>query len=107
MTEGIWFSPIAGAGIAFIHSVVALWLGRLAQDSSDRTYMMILMGGMVARIFVTIIILTIVLLLTPVNKMTFLAGFFVVFTLGLTAEIVVLHRRQQAMSQSSSGAATD
>ncbi len=98
MSESIWFSSLFGAGMAVVYSVSAIVLGRVAMKSPGRTFMMIVMGGMVARIFVALIILTLILLFAPVNQLAFLMGFFVVFVIGLTVEIVTLHRSQKAVS---------
>lgn len=98
MSESIWFSSLFGAGIAVVYSVSAIVLGRVAMKSPGRTFMMIVMGGMVARIFVALIILTLTLLFAPVNQLAFLMGFFVVFVIGLTLEIVMLHQSQNAVT---------
>jgi hypothetical protein len=92
--ESIWVSALIGAGIAGLYSLAALWLGKLAVKSSQRTFMMIVMGGMVARLFVTIIILTLILLFSSLNSAALLVGFFIVFAIGLTAETIILHRHQ-------------
>lgn len=101
MTEGIWLSALVGAGIAGVHSLGALWLGQIALKASQRTFLMIVMGGMVARIFVTLILLTGILLLTSLDSRALLAGFFIVFAIGLTAETIILHRRQSSILNSS------
>ncbi len=101
MTDGYWISALAGAGIAAIYSVAAFLLGRLAMKSSQRTFMMIVMGGTVARLFVAMIILTLIILFAPVNQMAFLAGFFAIFVIGLAGEIVTLHKTQKAASNDS------
>ena len=98
MSESFWFSSLLGAGIAVAYSVSAIVLGRVAMKSPGRTFTMIVFGGMVARIFVTLIILTLILLFAPVDQMTFVMGFFVVFVIGLAVEIVTLHRSQKAVS---------
>jgi|GEM_PF-616660 hypothetical protein len=98
MSESFWFSSLLGAGIAVAYSVSAIVLGRVAMKSPGRTFTMIVFGGMVARIFVALIILTLILLFAQVDQMTFVMGFFVVFVIGLTVEIVTLHRRQNVIS---------
>jgi len=103
MSEGIWISALAGGGLALLYSAAALFLGRIAMRSSRQTFMMIVMGGMVARLFVAVIILTLVLLFAPVHSMAFLGGFFVVFVIGLTIEILTLHRQQQAIRSEADG----
>ena len=103
MTEGMWFSALVGAGIAGLYSFAALWLGKLAVNSSQRTFMMIVMGGMVARLFVTVIALTLILLFTSLDSTALLVGFFIVFAIGLTAETIILHRKQSNMLKDSEG----
>jgi len=102
MSDGILISAFAGAALAALYSVSALGLGRIAMRSSRRNFMMIVMGGMMARLFVAIIILTLVLLFAPVNKMAFLLGFFVIFVIGLTAEVLTLHRQQLSKEEAGS-----
>lgn len=97
MTEGMLLSALVGAGIAGLYSLTALWLGKIAVKSSQRTFMMIVMGGMVARMFVTIILLTIILLFTTLDSTALLVGFFIVFAIGLTTETIILHRRQNSI----------
>ncbi|MDA0874418.1 MAG: hypothetical protein O3C45_05070 [Bacteroidetes bacterium] len=99
MNEGILISALAGVGLAVAYSAAAAFLGRVAMRSSKRTFMMIVMGGMVARMFVALIILTLVLVFAPIHKTAFLLGFFVVFLIGMTIEILTLHRHQQAASE--------
>ncbi len=105
MSEGILFSALAGVGLAALYSVAAYLLGRIAMRSSRQTFMMIVMGGMVARLFVALIILTLILVFAPIHKVAFLIGFFVVFMVGLTLEIITLHRQQQAISRNKESAA--
>ena len=99
MSDGILISALAGAGIAATYSAVAFVLGRLALRSSRQTFMMIVMGGMVARMLVALFILTLILVFAPIHKVAFLTGFFVVYLAGQTFEIVTLHRHQQAIAR--------
>lgn len=99
MSDGILISALAGAGLAIVYSVVAYFLGRAALRSSRQTFMMIVMGGMVARMLVALLILTLILVFVPIHKVAFLLGFFVVFMIGMTFEIVTLHRQQQAIAR--------
>ena len=103
MIESFWVSALTGAGLAAVYSAVALLVGKIAMRSSSRTFMMIVMGGMVARIFITVIILTLVLLFAPVDQTVFLIAFFAVFSVGLAAETIILHLRQKAISATDSG----
>jgi len=97
----MWLSALVGASIAGLYSLTALWLGKLAVKSSQQTFMMIVMGGMVARLFVTVILLTLILLLTSLDSAGLLAGFFIVFAIGLTAETIILHRQQNSIQKES------
>ncbi len=99
MTEEMWLSSLVGAGIAGLYSLAALWLGKIALRSGQRTFMMIMMGGMVARLFVTIIVLTLLLLFSSLESTGLLVGFAIVFVIGLTAETIMLHRRQISMTK--------
>ena len=58
--------------------------------------MLVVMASMIARIFVALILLIGVLLLLPVSASAVLGSFFVMFTMGLVAEVLILHRRAAA-----------
>jgi len=107
MSEGYWISALAGAALAAVYSMAAYLLGRLAMRSSQRTFLMIVMGGTVARLFVAMLILTLIILFAPINQMAFMAGFFAIFVVGLAIEIVTLHNSQKAASNDSDKSATD
>ncbi len=107
MTEGVWLSWLVGAGIAGLYSLTALWLGKIALRSSQRTFLMIVMGGTVARMFVTLIILTVIMLFSPLQTTGLLVGFSIVFVIGLTAEVMILHRRQALLVKESEVKTTD
>lgn len=96
MSDGILTGALVGAGLAVAYSAVAYLLGRAALRSSRQTFMVIVMGGMVARMLVALLILTLILVFVPIHTVAFLLGFFVVFMIGMTFEIVTLHRQQQA-----------
>ena len=96
MSDGILTGALVGAGLAVAYSAVAYLLGRAALRSSRQTFMVIVMGGMVARMLVALLILTLILVFVPIHTVAFLLGFFGVFMIGMTFEIVTLHRQQQA-----------
>lgn len=99
MSEGIFFSAFAGAVLALAYSASALMLGRVALRASRRTFMMIVMGGMIGRMFVALIVVALVIIFVPLHKTSFLTGFFFVFVIGLTYEVLTLHRQQLAASE--------
>lgn len=59
--------------------------------------MVVVVASMIARIFVALIFLIGILLLLPVSATAFLGSFFVMFIIGLIAEVLILHRRAAAV----------
>ena len=64
-------------------------------------FLMIVFGGMVARLFLTVIVLTLILLFSPLDNVGLLIGFAIVFIIGLTAEVLFLHRIPTSMVKES------
>lgn len=102
MVNGFWFSALIGVGLGVMYGLSAYLASRTAMNRSHRSFMLLVLGGMMARLFLTILIITLILLLVPVNKLVFVVSFFVIFVIGLTLEIVILHRRQLSVNQNHS-----
>ena len=98
MMIGFWFSALIGISLGVGYGLSAIFVTRLAMDRPNRTFMVLVLGGMMARLFVTLLIITLILLLVPVDTMVFIVSFFVLFVVGLTLEVYLLHRRQQLAS---------
>lgn len=91
MIETIWFGSIAGLSIGGLYTLSSYLTVRYAIGKSDRMFMMLVLGGMAARLFVTMLILALILALVPVHRTALVAGFFISFTAGLIVEIRLLH----------------
>lgn len=98
------YSLSIGLGIAFglVYGVASFVTYRVALRKSTQTFMMVAFGGMALRLMVAMIAIALVLALTSVQPMPFIASFFAVFAMALTLEVTVLHRQQtrQAISRS-------
>lgn len=102
MVNGFWFSALIGVGLGVMYGLSAYLASRTAMNRSHRSFMLLVLGGMMARLFLTILIITLILLLVPVNKLVFVVSFFVIFVIGLALEILILHRRQLSVNQNHS-----
>jgi hypothetical protein len=98
MMNGFWFSALIGIGLGVFYGLSAIFVTSWAMNKSHRSFMLLVLGGMMARLFVTILAITLILLLVPVDTMVFIISFFVLFVVGLVLEVVLLHRRQQLAS---------
>ena len=92
MVESFWFGSIAGLSIGGLYTLTSYMTVRYALGKSDRLFMMLVLGGMAARLFVTMLILALILALAPVHRTALVAGFFISFIAGLIIEIRLLHR---------------
>jgi len=99
MTNEILTSVLSGVGIGVLYVLSAYMTFRYALSRGQRMFLIIALGGIGIRLFVAISVITLVLVLSPVNQPAFLGGFFAVFVLGLILEVLMLHRSQLAASQ--------
>lgn len=89
-----------GAGIGLLYILTSLLANRLALRKGPRTFMMIVVGGMLVRMTVTLAAVVLILLLMPVHQIAFVGAFAAVFVLGTILEVLHL-RRLTAMDQPS------
>jgi len=91
MVESIWFGALAGISIGGLYTLSSYLTVRIALGKSDRMFMMLVLGGMAVRLFVTMLILALILAVAPVHRTALVAGFIVSFIAGLIIEIRLLH----------------
>lgn len=88
-----WWSAGLGVGIGLLYSAasfIATWFA-LRQD--QRLFMVIVVGGMMARMATALVVVVLVLLLLPVEPAIFIGSFLGVFIVGMIVEVWRLHRR--------------
>lgn len=92
-----WWSAGLGAGLGVLYILISLLANRLALRKGQRTFMMIVLGGMIARMFAALVGVVLILLLLPVEQIVFIGSFFGVFVIGMIVE--VLHLRRGATAE--------
>ena len=99
MADEFEFSLYLGAFIGAVYVLIAYLSFRFAIGRSQRTFLIVAIGGISVRLFIAVGAIALVLALVAVNQPAFVGGFFAVFVLGLILEVVLLHRRQVAVSE--------
>jgi len=87
-----WWSAGLGVGLGLLYIMISLLANRLAMRKGRRTFMMIVVGGMVARLFTVLIAVILILLFLPVEQTIFIGSFFGVFVIGMIVEVLHLRR---------------
>ncbi len=96
LTPVWWLSIGLGVGIGALYSLSSVVASRYALRQPQRRFMLVVVGGMMARIAVTLVLVGLTLVLLPVEQVAFIGSFFGVFVIGLVVEVVSVHRRQPA-----------
>ena len=91
-TAAWWSSVGLGAGMGLLYIVVSLLATRFALRQAPRTFMMIVLGGMVARMGAALLAVVLILYLLPVEQTAFVGSFFGVFIVGMIAEVLYVRR---------------
>ncbi len=100
LTPAWWWSLGLGVGIGVLYSVASLLANRYAMRQDQQRFMLLVIGGMMARIAATLVLVALVLVLLPVQQVAFIGAFFGVFVIGLAVEVLSLHRGLQAARDS-------
>lgn len=92
---GFWGSILLGAAIASLYAASSFVTLRFAMNRPGNQFMLVVFGGMTARLFVAAAVMTLILVFVPVVKTAFLGSFAAGFIIGLVVEVFVLHNRQK------------
>ncbi len=82
--------------MGLLYTVVSLIAHRFALRQGPRTFMMIVLGGMAARMGLALIAIVLILYLLPVEQAAFVGSFFGVFIVGMIVEVLYVHRAAPA-----------
>ena len=88
-----WLSIGLGSGIGLLYAIASLLVNRYAMRQPGHRFLLVFMGGMMVRLALALVGVTLILLLLPVQQRAFVASFLGVFVIGLIVEIVRVHRR--------------
>ena len=86
-TSAFWLGLGLGSGIGLVYGLASFAANRFAMRQNQRLFMLIVIGGMLVRMLVALALVAFVLLVLPVDKISFIGSFFVVFVIGLIGEI--------------------
>lgn len=90
--DEIWLSIGLGAGLGVAYLAASFVSNKRALRSGQR-FMVIVVTSMLIRMLIALICLIGIVLLLPVAPTALLGSFFVMFIVGLCAEVWLLHQR--------------
>ena len=88
-----WTSALFGIALGLANAVASYVLYRVGYERSSKAFLWIVFGGMVARFVTATVVVGLVLLYLPVDRLAFVGGFLVAFAVGTAAEILLIQRR--------------
>lgn len=87
----------AGGALGVAYGASSLLMNRWAlRLDTHRTFMMVSIGGLIARLLGALLVVAVTLLFTSIPTTSFVGAFFIIFVLGLALEIAILHRAARA-----------
>ncbi len=98
--DDVLLSVGLGASIGLLYGAASLVTARLALRQPGQRFMLVFLGGMMARLGLAIVLVLLVLLLFEVQVRAFIGTLLVVFLLGLAAEVWFVHRRRPGGTES-------
>jgi hypothetical protein len=87
-----WTSALFGIALGAANAAAAYALYRAGRGRTQKAFLQIVFGGMVARLVVVTAVVGLVLLLLPVDRLAFAVGFLAAFAAGTAAEILTIQR---------------
>lgn len=87
LSSAFWLGLGLGTGIGLVYGLASYAANRFAMRQNQRLFMLIVIGGMLVRMLVALALVALVLLALPVDQVSFIGSFFVVFVIGLIGEV--------------------
>ena len=88
----MWLGIALGGGIGLAYLAASRLTRRLAARFEDERFLAVFLIGMGARMGVALLLVTLVLVLVPVDALAFVSSFLITFVIGLIFEVATLHR---------------
>lgn len=106
MVDDTWWtenglSLVLGLGLGLVYLLTTYVTHRRAERNETERSLQIVMGGMLLRLTLAVVLITLTLLLAPVRGLVFIGTFMLVFLAGLALEIGRLHRGSQGPGERS------
>jgi hypothetical protein len=96
MASASWLSIGLGVATGLFHGLAGAAIVRIAARFAPQNFVKIYLGGMAGRLFVTLMLVVLLVLLAPLERTAYAVSFFLVFFAGLIVEVAWLHRRANA-----------
>lgn len=87
MPADFWTSLVLGVSLALANAIASFLILRFAREKPYRTFISIVLGGMVMRMMVVLVLIAVVLITGRVSKIPFVASFFATFILASAVEV--------------------
>ena len=87
-----WTSALLGIALGVANAAAAYALYRVGRGKPHQAFLKVVFGGMVVRLVVVTAVIGLVLLLLPVHRLAFAAGFLLAFALGTATEVLIIQR---------------
>lgn len=93
MTAEFWTSLVLGIGLALANGIASYVLLRYAEKQAYKTFIMIVLGGMVLRLMVVLALVAVLLVTDSVSRLPFVIAFFATFAVVTIAEVTAILKR--------------
>lgn len=92
-----WLSVGLGSGIGLLYGITSVAVNRYALRQDHHRFMLIAVGGMLARMLLALFLIALIVFLLPVDRVAFFTSFLGVFVLGIVVEVWSLHHRSSTV----------
>lgn len=87
-----WLSLGLGAGLGMAYGLSSYVTAWFAARQPGRRFLVLLLGGMLARMAVALALLALALAFVPMHRGVLAGSFLLIFSAGLVAEVALIHR---------------
>lgn len=92
MPFATWPSALFGVALGALNVAASYALWRVGRGRPQQAFLVIVFGGLVARLLAVTAAVLLVLVALPVNRLAFVGGFLVAFAVGTAAEVFLIQR---------------
>jgi hypothetical protein len=99
MTPETWLSLLLGIGVGGLYGLAFFFTSSFANRFSDNRFLLIVFGGMLARMAILLLAVSAIVLFVPIDVFVFVVALVAAVLLSLSLEVWIMYRRMKSVSK--------
>lgn len=100
MIPETWLSILLGLGVGGLYGLAFLFTSMLANRFNDNRFLLIVFGGMLSRMAILLVAVSVVVLFIPIKIFVFVVALVATVIISMSLEVWIMYRRMKSVPKS-------